>query len=218
MKGITMAMTLLVASVGAVSHADNIEPLTELDNDLNPHPQRRVQKGPNARKRMATWRKAHNRMRKKYHVEYGGEYTPIKWNMSLKREAEAWANQLVKDCSNRSPGNAFNPNDFGVSSAMKSGTRGFQNPMKVMQMWEKKLPLGYPSNRVMTQVLWTKTEYLGCADASSAVGADKTCTVSVCYYGKAGNCALNRFGGNWTEAVLYGPACSLNCPTNLETC
>lgn len=224
MKGITIAISLLIASVAAVNDADptannHADAFTEQFTDLPKNqPQRRIQSGPNAGKRMATWKKAHNNMRKKYHVEYGGEFTPMKWNMALKRDAERWAKQLVRDCNNRLPGDTYNPNEYGVNSAMKTGSRGFQNPNMVMKSWENKLQFGYPRNQAMTQVLWAKTGYVGCADASSSVGADKTCTASVCYYAKPGNCAFKRFGGNWTEAVLYGPACNTACPSNMNEC
>jgi len=181
---------------------------------------RHLQSGPNSGKRMAQWKKVHNDMRKKYHVEYGGEFTRILWNMELKKDAEVWANEIVSNCVNRAPGPTKNPNNYGVNSAMRRGQRGFQSPITVMKMWERRLPQGYPTNSVMTQVLWSKTGYVGCADASSPVGAEKSCTASVCFYAKAGNCAFGRFGGtgNWTQAVLYGPACSTSCPSTVEEC
>jgi hypothetical protein len=233
MKVITVVISLLIASAAAVEGPDNAaaaitdhvepmitEPMDELDlpTASSNQPSRRIQNGPNAGKRMATWRKVHNDARKKYHVAYGGSFTPIKFNMALKRDAESWAQQLVTDCVNRLPSADYNPNGHGVNSAMKTGSRGFQNPKMVMKTWENKLQYGYPKNGAMTQVLWSKTGHVGCADASSAVGAEKTCTASVCFYAKAGNCAFKKFGGNWTEAVLYGPACSTACPDNLDTC
>ncbi|KAL7506370.1 hypothetical protein ACHAXN_003672 [Cyclotella atomus] len=233
MKSITAAISILILSVAAVEQPDraaaaidHVESITEI-NDLHHHlpttsssSNRRIQSGPNAGKRMAAWRKVHNDARKKYHVEYGGSFTPIKFNMALKRDAEAWAKELVKDCNNRLPSSEFNEDGHGVNSAMRTGSRGFQSPNAVMKMWENKLKDGYPKNGAMTQVLWSKTGHVGCADASSAIGAEKTCTASVCFYAKAGNCAFGRFGGkgNWTQAVLYGPACSTACPSNLETC
>lgn len=231
MKSITVAISLLVASAAAINkrtdhvaatgldHVGVVEETNEFDLPVvTEQSQRRIQNGPNAGKRMATWRKAHNDMRRKYHVQYGGEFTPVKWNMSLKRDAEAWAKELVKNCNNRVPDKEFNENGHGVNSAMKTGSRGFQNPVMVMKTWENKEPRGYPKNGVFTQVLWSSTKYVGCADASSKVGADKTCTASVCFYAKAGNCAFKRYGGNWTQAVLYAPACSTACPSNLDEC
>ncbi|KAL3788132.1 hypothetical protein HJC23_005470 [Cyclotella cryptica] len=219
MKTITFAISLLLVSVVAVSEKQD-HATVKASNTINHHEQsgRRAQNGPNAGKRMATWRKAHNDMRRKYHVEFGGTFKSVKWNMELKNHAEKWAKEIVKTCVNRTPKSGQNPNDYGVNSAVKTGTRGFQNPITVMKTWEKKLPLGYPKNSVMTQVLWRNTGYVGCADASSAVGAEKTCTAAVCVYAKAGNCAMKRFGFNWTQAVIEGPACSATCPPNLEVC
>jgi hypothetical protein len=230
MKTITFALALLVASVAATEHqvssinnaeADEAQDLDEYDSaDTEKSNLRRLQNGPNAAKRMAAWKKAHNDMRKKYHEEFGGEFVPINWNMELKQEAEAWAKQLVTNCVNRAPGSTMNPNNYGVNSAMRSGQTAFQNPVNVMEVWEKKLPLGYPANSVMTQVLWAKTGLVGCADASSSSTAEKKCAASVCFYSKAGNCAFGRFGGNgnWTQAVMNGPACSTICPSNVEEC
>ncbi|KAL7516291.1 hypothetical protein ACHAWX_001321 [Stephanocyclus meneghinianus] len=231
MKIITVALSLLLAST-AVGNEQKVSSLnhvqTEADIDFlefdvadTEEPNRlgrSLQNGPNAGKRMATWKKAHNDMRRKYHELYGGEFVPLTWNMELKNDAETWAKQLVKTCANKSPGAGENPNDYGVNSAMRSGQRNFQSPITIMNMWEKKLTLGYPKNSVMTQVLWSKTEYVGCADASSAVGAAKTCTAAVCFYAKAGNCGLGRFDGNWTQAVIGGPACSTTCPSNIVDC
>lgn len=227
---IHLALSLLIASLAAAdervsSSLNSAAPANLVQDEYGPDDEktnlRHLQSGPNAGKRMTTWRKVHNNMRKKYHVEYGGEFTPIKWNMELKREAEIWANELVKTCVNKLPGATQNPNYYGVNSAMESGSRAFRSPVAVMKMWERKLPLGYPDNSVATQVLWSKTQYVGCADASSPVGADtKKCTASVCFYAKAGNCAFGRFGGtgNWTQAVLNGPACSSACPSTVDDC
>jgi hypothetical protein len=225
MKSITVAISLLVASVVAVNDkaaAAGLDAIAESDGPdiIEKSNLRRLQSGSKDSQQMAKWKKAHNDMRKKYHVDFGGEFTAINWNMKLKNEAEAWAKQLVKNCVNRLPDDDYNENGYGVNSAMKMGLRDFQDPNAVMNMWENKLKLGYPKNQEMTQVLWSATRYVGCADASSGAGAKKTCSASVCYYAKPGNCAFSRFGGNknWTQAVLYGPGCSTACPTNLETC
>ncbi|KAL3788131.1 hypothetical protein HJC23_005469 [Cyclotella cryptica] len=231
MKFITAVLSLLLASaaatneqkVSSLNHVQSealidVDELDDVDTEEPNRLGRSLQNGPNAAKRMATWKQAHNDMRKKYQEAYGGEFAPLKWNMELKLEAENWAKELVTTCTNKSPGAGENPNDYGVNSAMRSGQRNFQNPVAIMNMWEKKLPLGYPKNSVMTQVLWSKTEYVGCADASSALGAAKSCTAAVCFYAKAGNCGLGRFDGNWTQAVIAGPACSTACPSNIVEC
>ena len=219
MKAITIILSLLLIATSAIHDDANSQlSIEQLHEDNGPtSSRRRIQNGPNAGKRMANWRKSHNQMRRKYHALYNGTYTPIKFNMALKNDAEQWAKQLVKNCVNALPDSTYNPNNYGVNSAMKSGSRSFQNPFTVMKSWENKLKLGYPKNSVMTQVLWSATKYVGCADASSKLNSEKKCTASVCFYAKAGNCAFGRFE-NWTEAVLYGPACGTACPGNLETC
>lgn len=223
MKAISIALSLLIASFAVANEAssiDNVESIIaedELEFAEEKTNLRRLQSGPNAAKRMATWKKVHNDMRKKYHVQYGGEFVPIKWNMELKNEAEAWAKELVSNCVNRLPGSTKNPNNYGVNSAMNSKSSIFRSPVAIMKMWENKLPLGYPANSVMTQVLWAKTEYVGCADAASPGSSANKCSASVCFYAKAGNCAFKRFGGtgNWTQAVINGPACTNVCPSTV---
>lgn len=234
MKAIIVALSLLFASAVAINeHQDGAidtqinsinnhayaDPQVEVDLDTDEFQEpdlhnRRAQNGPNAGKRMATWRRVHNEPRRKYHVKYGGEFQSIKFNMQLKKEAEVFAKKLVSNCVNRAPKAGENPHNYGVNSAMRMGTRAFQSPVAIMKSWERKLPLGYPKNGVMTQVLWAKTQYVGCADASSPLKSDKTCTASVCFYSKAGNCAFGRFD-NYTQAVINGPACSTECPPNI---
>ena len=224
MKAFTLALSLLIAFAAAanefpVSSLNNHEE-TSLIQDFEAEPSlrhgRRLQTGPNAAQRKTTWTNAHNDMREKYQVEFGGEYVPLTWNTELKAEAEAFAKTLVSTCVNRRPKAAENPNDYGVNSAMRAQTRDFLSPVKVMSMWENKLGLGWPKNGVFTQVLWSKTQYFACADASSPLENEKKCTASVCFYAKAGNCAFGRFDGDYEQAVISGPACSTTCPSNVE--
>jgi hypothetical protein len=233
MKAVTVALSLVLATLASSEFAtlNSANPDADLIVDILPEEEeqdhsssnnlrsRYLQSGPNAAKRMATWRKVHNQARKKYQVQYGGTFTPLKWNMELHDQAELWAQQLVTDCVNRLPGSSKNPNNYGVNAAMNSKSTVFRSPYAVMKNWENKLQYGYPTNSVMTQVLWTKTAYLGCADAASdaSAGGEK-CSASVCFYAKAGNCAFGRFGGtgNWTQAVISGPACSTECPSTVD--
>ncbi|KAL7506332.1 hypothetical protein ACHAXN_003596 [Cyclotella atomus] len=226
MKSITVALSLLLATLASsefttlnsahpeeAGAAIDIVPDEPSSNGLRQN-SRSLQSGPNAEKRKINWRKVHNAARKKYQVQYGGTFTPIKWSDELHSEALLWAKELVSNCVNRLPGSAKNPNNYGVNAAMNSKSRIFRSPFAVMNTWENKLQYGYPANSVMTQVLWSKTKYVGCADAASSGDAEK-CSASVCYYAKAGNCAFGRFNGNWTQAVVSGPACSTNCPSDV---
>ena len=93
----------------------------------------------------------------------------------------------------------------------------------------------------MTQILWSATEYVGCADAMSSQSG-KSCTASVCYFAKvscfhflprllditsylhvvivdvqAGNCAWGKYD-TWEEAVMLSDkVCSKTCPSDV-TC
>jgi hypothetical protein len=227
MKAFTLALSLLIASAAAVNentvsilnnHAgDVIEEVLETPSLRHGrHLQTTTSTNTNTPERYAEYKKAHNDMRRKYHKKFGGEFVAINWNMQLKSEAEAFAKKLVKNCANRVPQAGENPNNYGVNSVLNPGV-DFLNPASVMKLWENKLPLGYPKNGVFTQVLWSKTLYVGCADASSSPAQlTNGCTASVCFYAKAGNCAFGRFDGNVTQAVINGPACSTECPSNLK--
>lgn len=68
------------------------------------------------------------------------------------------------------------------------------------------------ASNMMTQILWAGTKYVGCADATTEQSG-KECTSSVCYFGKAGNCAWGKYD-TWEEAVLSGKACSSTCPSD----
>lgn len=233
MKAFTV-LSLLIASAAAVNHhtvsilnsqseAEIIETVFEDAEEVLETPSlrhgRRLEAGEdstntNNAERMSWWKKSHNDMRRKYHPKFGGKFVAINWNNALKKEAEAFAKKLVNNCVNRVPKSGENPHNYGVNSALKPKTRLFQNPANIMKLWENKLQYGYPTSGVFTQVLWSKTLYVGCADASSSLNKD-ACTASVCFYAKAGNCAFGQFKGNVTQAVIKGPACSTDCPSNL---
>lgn len=220
MKPFVLAISLLAASVTAVSDIDHEVGLVDSEavpSKINPEPINHSTRSLISNQRKTTWRVQHNKMRKKYQVEFGGRFNAVKWSGALEDEAQAWAEEIVKTCQNKAPGAGQNPNNFGVNSSVRGGTRIFQSPINVMKTWEKKLELGYPGNQVMTQVLWSGTKYIGCSDAASPVENEKVCTASVCFYGKAGNCLFKKYG-NWTEAVIKAPGCSAGCPEDVETC
>jgi len=221
MKPFVLAISLLAASVApAASDLDNeVAPIDfePVEYEINPDPINDSTRSLGSNQRDATWRIQHNKMRKIYQVQYGGRFRAVNWSDALEEEAQAWAKEIVKTCQNKAPGAGENPNNFGVNSSVRGGTRIFQSPINVMKTWEKKLDLGYPGNQVMTQVLWSGTKYVGCSDASSPVGNEKICTASVCFYGKAGNCLFKKYG-NWTEAVIKAPGCSVGCPEDVEKC
>ena len=45
-----------------------------------------------------SWLASHNSRRKKYHSKYKSKYIPLKWSSALQKEADKWANQLIKRC------------------------------------------------------------------------------------------------------------------------
>jgi hypothetical protein len=159
MKPFVLAISLLAASVApAACDLDNeVAPIDfePVEYEINPDSINDSTRSLGSNQRDATWRIQHNIMRKKYQVQYGGRFRAVKWSDTLEEEALAWAKEIVKTCQNKAPGAGQNPNNFGVNSAVRGGTRIFQSPINVMKTWEKKLDLGYPGNQVMTQVLWS---------------------------------------------------------------
>jgi len=154
-----------------------------------------------------------NDARETYQIEYGGEYTPIKWSNDLAiNEAQSLANTLASTCTNRLPDE--NPNDYGIATILN-----MRNPRMTVNRWVLN---GINANTIpsarsnpFTQMIWTTSEYVGCADASSSLSG-RFCTASVCYYSYAGNCGWNKFN-DWKDAVVAGGKCSRVCPSDV-TC
>eukprot|EP00956_Cyclotella_meneghiniana_P001049 scaffold1252_cov66-Cyclotella_meneghiniana.AAC.3 len=212
MKTFLIALSLLISSVAltVVGNNDFFQLALYYDlpeeEEIRSNTQQRI-----SNQRKATWRIQHNNMRKKYQVEFGGRYKALRWNTALEDEAHAWAQEIVQTCVNAAPGSEENPNNWGFNSAAQKGTRDFRPVQSIMKMWEKTLERGYPNNKVMTQVLWRSTKFVGCSDASSPIDSNKTCTAS------AGNCLFKKYG-NWTNAVMNAPGCSSVCPEGVNNC
>eukprot|EP00579_Thalassiosira_antarctica_P032265 CAMPEP_0201994544 /NCGR_PEP_ID=MMETSP0905-20130828/2346_1 /ASSEMBLY_ACC=CAM_ASM_000554 /TAXON_ID=420261 /ORGANISM="Thalassiosira antarctica, Strain CCMP982" /LENGTH=229 /DNA_ID=CAMNT_0048549531 /DNA_START=167 /DNA_END=856 /DNA_ORIENTATION=- len=153
------------------------------------------------------WLTAHNTRRKFYQEDYGVSYRPLKWSVGLRELADDWAEDLARNCQNRAP-----TSEYGVNSQRHES--GVVPPAEeTLQLWENKLGKGYPANQVMTQVLWRATEYVGCSSETESSGSG-TCTFSVCYYAKPGNCGMGQFHGeNWEEPTYADDSgCTPNCP------
>eukprot|EP00584_Thalassiosira_punctigera_P017270 CAMPEP_0172573998 /NCGR_PEP_ID=MMETSP1067-20121228/136480_1 /TAXON_ID=265564 ORGANISM="Thalassiosira punctigera, Strain Tpunct2005C2" /NCGR_SAMPLE_ID=MMETSP1067 /ASSEMBLY_ACC=CAM_ASM_000444 /LENGTH=288 /DNA_ID=CAMNT_0013366621 /DNA_START=68 /DNA_END=934 /DNA_ORIENTATION=- len=149
----------------------------------------------NGRRRANQWLKAHNDERKDWQ---SNPQVMMKWSEDLKEKAEYWADELVLTCNNRIPPKASGLTEYGFNIAMKQGQSDFRTVDQVFKLWDNKMYLGYPNNKEMSQVLWKATEYVGCADAGSANNAAKTCTASVCFYARAGNCGMGQIN-SWDE-------------------
>ena len=138
----------------------------------------------------------------------------MEWNEALKAEAEAVALENVAICKETVP-----KSPYGWNVAGKQGKSDFRTVEDVMMIWENKLDGGFPKNSEFLQVLWSGTRYVGCADAVSPPGSEKTCTFSVCFYAKPGVCGMEkRFKGDWEKAVKEGPSCGDVCPPDMEEC
>jgi len=149
----------------------------------------------NTPRRANQWLKAHNDQRENWQSK---PQVMMKWSDDLKDKAEFWAEELVRTCKNRKPPKKSGLAKYGFNVAVKQGHSDFRTVDEVFKLWYNKLYLGYPNNREMSQVLWKATEYVGCADAGSADNASKTCTASVCFYARAGNCGMGQIN-SWDE-------------------
>jgi hypothetical protein len=140
--------------------------------------------------RQSDWIKTHNAARKKYQVQYGGTYAPIKWSNSLKNKAAALAKSMAQtnNCDYIPPSSS----DYGVNyyKTMMMATKPAVSA--VMTNWEKTLKkkdgkaASYPANGPMTQVLWSSTGYVGCAEARNS-DSSNWCYATVCLYAKVSN-------------------------------
>eukprot|EP00970_Alexandrium_tamarense_P007403 scaffold1344_cov232-Alexandrium_tamarense.AAC.8 len=162
--------------------------------------------------RQTTWLNQHNIKRKKYQPQYGGTYKAMTWSNNLKNQASTLAKQLAANgCQLKRPdGMKYGINMY--ASFMMTST--LPTTSSIMSYWETNLNKGFPSNGAMTQVLWSNSRYVGCADAKSTSGP--TCQVSVCYYAKAGNCNMGNYP-KWKDAVVSGPGCG-SCPNDFPNC
>jgi len=131
----------------------------------------------------------------------------LEWSADLANQAQGWANTLASECKIAIPDGV----DYGINAIAN-----VRNPATAVERW---MTNGYnaakiPSNKsdAMTQILWDGTRYVGCADAESSKSG-KSCTASVCYFGKAGNCAWGKYN-TWQEAVMSGKVCSKTCPSD----
>mmetsp|Transcript_33386 Transcript_33386/g.58592 ORF Transcript_33386/g.58592 Transcript_33386/m.58592 type:complete len:249 (-) Transcript_33386:100-846(-) len=169
--------------------------------------------------RNTQWLNAHNDERKMWHDQEGYAYRPMKRSLDLEKNAEYWANELVLNCKSRSPPPGSGLVDYGWNIAGKQGLTEFRTVEEVFQLWNNKLYQGWPKNMEMSQVLWRATEYVGCADALADPASDKSCTFSVCFYARAGNCGMGSMN-SWEdhkEKIMTSPACG-PCPTDHDNC
>jgi hypothetical protein len=105
------------------------------------------------------WLEAHNVRRKKYHVQWGKSYVPLKWSPMLANEARQWANQLLDGCgspfstANHEPGVSEGEN---MARNIGSGDNGeLKTPDQILNRWvEMEFNDGYPENAHLTQVCY----------------------------------------------------------------
>lgn len=168
--------------------------------------------------RRSEWLKFHNQYRKEWHDKEGYTYKPMKWSNDLFVDAVTLANEITKTCQTKNPSGKPQV-DYGWNIAGKHGDPNFRSVEDTFDLWNSILYQGWPKNKEMSQVLWRSTEYVGCADAVSPSDGKKTCTYSVCFYARAGNCGMASVK-NWNDhskKIMTSPGCG-PCPGGGEDC
>jgi len=207
MKCIAFALTLLITATAASSDADSAQS-SNLRTPAHESPRQLAS-------RQSDWITSHNTVRNNYQKKYGGTYSKIAWSSGLKNKAATLAKSMANNnCQYQAPSN----NDYGINFSRSMGSSAVPSVSGIMTMWEGTLSKGYPANGAMTQVLWSSTKYVGCADAyKDSTDPTKRCYATVCLYAKAGNCNLNNYLPDWKAAVIDGPGCG-KCPPNVSSC
>ena len=121
------------------------------------------------------WLEAHNVRRKKYHVQWGKSYVPLKWSPMLANQAKQWANKLATKCDGVPISQIskvkltvadHEPNiPYGENMAANFGNGAYgelKTPDQILNRFvEWELDVGYPNNYHMTQVLYADV-FLSC--------------------------------------------------------
>ena len=109
------------------------------------------------------------------------EYVPLKYDVSLARDADIWANNLLADCRvngiNHEPGVTQGEN---LAKNTGCGSWGQLYPVEnIVRRWfEREETWGWPSNVHLTQALWRLARYVGCAESEEKIGGG--CVPSDC--------------------------------------
>ena len=146
----------------------------------------------------------HNWRRKKYHEQYGYTYVPLKYDLSLQRDAQSWAYALLDDC--KVDGIKHEPGVLqGENLAKNMGTDDWgqlYSVENICRRWfEREEDWPWPDNAHFTQGIWRSGRYMGCAESEKDMGGGAMCRVQVCRYARAGNCAMGQYNShvrdNW---------------------
>ena len=168
----TIPLTLLLLSSSSSAHNENHLRAQVVETTDEESSQRNLQYAT----RKEGWLAAHNTRRESYHTSLGGTYAPLVWSRPLKRQALKYARQMSRTCT------PYVPTDtsYGVSSSARQGYPNLPTTNWVVSHWEENIE-DDTKNYPIVQALWSKTEYVGCADSYNK---SKKCSVSVCVYAK----------------------------------
>lgn len=156
------------------------------------------------------WRDGHNSRRQNYHKENGKTFTPVVWSKSLAQAAAVQAEAIVPTCKVTQRADTWGQNTALDARSYKDEAQIVPDTV-LRHMFDQKVNAEYPTNLSMTQIAWRGTRYIGCASLIEQMADGKYCHVSVCKYGRPGNCSSNA--SNWLEKTLEDrSACGETCP------
>lgn len=208
MKFVDISLLSLLVTVAEAASLVNTEFVEQVESQLRKKNNRNVPGSPE------DWLNTLNAARKENQESLGGTYSALAWSNDLMGEAQTWANDLAIKCANRAPSAGQNPGDYGVATILN-----MRNPQLAVDRWvtngqkaDRAGTIPSEDSHPYTQMLWSGTKFVGCADATSDKSG-KSCSSSVCFYALAGNCAWKKYD-TWKDAVLSGRVCSSVCPSD----
>ena len=156
------------------------------------------------------WLYGHNIRRKKFHEENGKAYKPLVWSESLAQAALDYASSVTPECELVQKKDSWGQN---VAAAPRKTIDQDQiMPDHVLRlMFDRKAESGYPNNNQLSQIAWRGSRHVGCSSLIQESKSGLFCHVSVCKYGRPGNCAVSA--DNWLEKTLAERSnCGEACP------
>lgn len=159
------------------------------------------------------WLNAHNTRREEFHREEGTSFKKLVWSPTLAEDASNWVDEILPTCK------IVRQEMLGAGeniSARTSGGERDEGPEPILSRWvDNKKDKDYPANQSLTQVFWSASRYVGCAEKSLQRENGTWCYVSLCRYARAGNCSMGKYP-DWREGVLAARSqCGPICPDNV---
>ncbi len=156
------------------------------------------------------WLNGHNTRRKKFHTDHGKTFKPLVWSESLAETAARYASTLTTNCAIVQKLDGWGHN-VAINSSKNVNQTQILPETVIRYMFDRKIAATYPDNNQLTQIAWRGSRYVGCASLIEQSKSGAYCHVSVCKYGRPGNCAVTQ--DNWLEKTLADRSnCGRVCP------